>query len=133
MVVVVVVGSSEGQKTAYGFPYMTASGGREVAEEGKDTGAPAEACLEAWWAGSEGCRWPVGGCMHIHSLEDLGEDHGAQLAEGPCEGPSVACRSVSLVASPCLAAGCGPFEYPVLHVEQRRLRSVSAAMLMGYA
>lgn len=31
-----------------GSPYMTASGGREVAGEGKDTGGSAGACLAAY-------------------------------------------------------------------------------------
>lgn len=131
---VVAVGNSGWLKTVSDSPYMTAFvGGREVAEEDKDTEGPAGPCLRAYWAGSEGCRWLAEECMHNHSLGDLEGARGVQLAEEPCEGPSAAGRFVKLVASPCLAAECGPFGYPVLHAGRRQPHSVSAAMRREYA
>lgn len=121
----VAVGSSEYLKTVSGSLDMTAfAGGREVAEEGKDTDGPAEPCLMAYWAGFGDCRWPAEECMHSHLPEALEGARGVRLAEGPCEAPSSAGRFVKLVASPSLAAVCVPFEYFVLHAEQRQHHSV---------
>lgn len=108
-------------------------GGREVAEEDKDTEGPAASCLRAYLADSEGCRWPAGECMHNRLLGDLEGARGVQLAEKPCEGPSAAGRFVKLVVSPCLAAGCELFGYPVLHAGRRQPHSVSAATRREYA
>lgn len=125
----VAVGNSGVPRFAFGSPYMTAFGGHEVVEEGKDTGGLAETYSKAYWAGSGGCRWPAEECTHIRSPEGLEEAHGGQLAEGPCEGPSVACRFVSLVASPYPVVECGPSGF-LVRVERRQLHSVSVAMLM---
>lgn len=131
---IVAVGNSEYLRIVSGSPNMSAFvGGREAAEEGKDTGGPAEPCLKAYWAGSVGCIWPAEGCMHSRSLDVLVAGRGVQLTEGPCEAPSSVGRFVKLVASPFLAAGCGPFGFLVLHAGQRRPHSVPAAMLRKYA